>query len=148
MIIQTGPRVPNVVAEDLKSACAVVPTHHQLTGEKNALDQKSRQRVATMHHAQVCLIILKVFDRPWMESQLMYSPPPSGFCYPATGSFKLSKMYIITSKVCARLAHLVRICDSSVIRRPLVQSPPGRELNFGRPSFVTPSVDRDVKPLV
>ena len=95
MIIQTGPRVPNVVAEDLKSACAVVPTHHQLTGEKNALDQKSRQRVVTVHHAQVCLIILKVFDRPWMESQLMYSPPPSGFCYPETGSFKLSKMYII-----------------------------------------------------
>ena len=25
---------------------------------------------------------------------------------------------------------------------------PGRGLNFGRPSFVTPSVDRDVKPLV
>ena len=25
---------------------------------------------------------------------------------------------------------------------------PGRELNFGRPSFATPSVDRDVKPLV
>ena len=23
---------------------------------------------------------------------------------------------------------------------------PGRELNFGRPSFTTPSVDRDVKP--
>ena len=25
---------------------------------------------------------------------------------------------------------------------------PGRGLNFGRPSFATPSVDRDVKPLV
>ena len=25
---------------------------------------------------------------------------------------------------------------------------PGRWLNFGRPSFATPSVDRDVKPLV
>ena len=25
---------------------------------------------------------------------------------------------------------------------------PGRRLNFGRPSFATPSVDRDVKPLV
>ena len=25
---------------------------------------------------------------------------------------------------------------------------PGRGLNFGRPSFTTPSVDRDVKPLV
>ena len=25
---------------------------------------------------------------------------------------------------------------------------PGRELNFGRPSFATPSVDRDVKLLV
>ena len=25
---------------------------------------------------------------------------------------------------------------------------PGRGLNFGRPSFSTPSVDRDVKPLV
>ena len=24
---------------------------------------------------------------------------------------------------------------------------PGRGLNFGRPSFATPSVDRDVKPL-
>ena len=24
----------------------------------------------------------------------------------------------------------------------------GRGLNFGRPSFATPSVDRDVKPLV
>ena len=27
-------------------------------------------------------------------------------------------------------------------------TPPGREFNFGRPSFTTPSVDRDVKPLV
>ena len=26
--------------------------------------------------------------------------------------------------------------------------PPGRGLNFGQPSFATPSVDRDVKPLV
>ena len=25
---------------------------------------------------------------------------------------------------------------------------PGREFNFGRPSFTTPTVDRDVKPLV
>ena len=25
---------------------------------------------------------------------------------------------------------------------------PGRGLNFGRPSFATPSVERDVKPLV
>ena len=25
---------------------------------------------------------------------------------------------------------------------------PGRGLNFGQPSFATPSVDRDVKPLV
>ena len=25
---------------------------------------------------------------------------------------------------------------------------PGRGLNFGRPSFATPSVDRDVKPLL
>ena len=25
---------------------------------------------------------------------------------------------------------------------------PGRGLNFGRPSFATPSMDRDVKPLV
>ena len=25
---------------------------------------------------------------------------------------------------------------------------PGQGLNFGRPSFATPSVDRDVKPLV
>ena len=25
---------------------------------------------------------------------------------------------------------------------------PGRGLNFGRPSFTTPSVDRDIKPLV
>ena len=25
---------------------------------------------------------------------------------------------------------------------------PGRGLNFGRPSFATPSVDRDVKPMV
>ena len=25
---------------------------------------------------------------------------------------------------------------------------PGRGLNFGRPSFATPSVDREVKPLV
>ena len=29
---------------------------------------------------------------------------------------------------------------------PGFHSPPGRGLNFGRPSFLTPSVDRDVKP--
>ena len=59
MIIQTGPRVPNLVAEDIKSACAVVPTHHQLTGERTALDRKSRQRVVTVHHVQVCLSSFK-----------------------------------------------------------------------------------------
>ena len=31
---------------------------------------------------------------------------------------------------------------------PGFSSRPGRGLNFGRPSFATPSVDRDVKPLV
>ena len=31
---------------------------------------------------------------------------------------------------------------------PGFNPPPGRGLNFGRPSFATPSVDRDVKPLV
>ena len=41
--------------------------------------------------------------------------------------------------LCARLAQLVR---------SLTTNQPGRGLNFGRPSFVTPSVDRDVKPLV
>ena len=31
---------------------------------------------------------------------------------------------------------------------PRFKPRPGRGLNFGRPSFATPSVDRDVKPLV
>ena len=43
--------------------------------------------------------------------------------------------------VCARLAQLVRSLTAN-------QEVPGRGLSFGRPSFATPSVDRDVKPLV
>ena len=49
--------------------------------------------------------------------------------------------------VCARLAQLVRSLTTN--QKVLGSNPrPGRGLNFGRPSFATLSVDRDVKPLV
>ena len=46
------------------------------------------------------------------------------------------------------------VCEVSTVGKisdcqpedPGFHSPPGRGLNFGRPSFLTPSVDRDVKP--
>ena len=44
--------------------------------------------------------------------------------------------------VCARLVQLVRSLTARFNPRP------GRGLNFGQPSFATPSVDRDVTPLV
>ena len=34
------------------------------------------------------------------------------------------------------------------LESPRFNPRPGQGLNFGRPSFATPSVDRDVKPLV
>ena len=52
-----------------------------------------------------------------------------------------------TRKVCLRLAQLVR---SLTANQEVLGSIPwsGWGLNFRRPSFATPSVDRDVKPLV
>ena len=54
---------------------------------------------------------------------------------------------IPTVAVCARLAQLVR---SLTANQKVPGSIPGlvEGLNFGCPSFATPSVDRDVKPLV
>ena len=48
------------------------------------------------------------------------------------------------------------VCEASTVRKisdcqprgPGFNSRPGRGLNFGRPSFATPSMDRGVKPLV
>ena len=52
-----------------------------------------------------------------------------------------------TPFVCARLAQLVRSHDCQP-EGPRFNPRPGRGLNFWRPSFAKPSVDRDVKPLV
>ena len=46
------------------------------------------------------------------------------------------------------LAHAVSKISDCQPEVPGFKPRPGRELNFGRPSFATPSVDRDVKPLV
>ena len=51
------------------------------------------------------------------------------------------------SFVCARLAQLIRSLTANQ-EVPGFKPRPGRGLNFGRPSFATPSVDRDVKLLV
>ena len=48
--------------------------------------------------------------------------------------------------MCARLAQLVR--SDCQPEGPGFNPRPGQGLNFGQSSFATPSVDRDVKPLV
>ena len=58
------------------------------------------------------------------------------------------KPYISTSLAsCARLAQLVKSLTANP-GGPRFNPRPGRGLNFGRPSFATPSVGRDVRPLV
>ena len=50
----------------------------------------------------------------------------------------------------------VNVCEVDTVGKISYNQPegpgfnprPGRGLNFGRPSFAAPSVDRDVKPLV
>ena len=51
---------------------------------------------------------------------------------------------------------MIRVCEVGTVGKisdcqtegPRFNPRPGRGSNFGRPSFATPSVDRDVKPLV
>ena len=50
--------------------------------------------------------------------------------------------------MCACQAQLVRSLTASQIKGPGLNPQPARVLNFGVPSVVTPSVDRNVKPLV
>ena len=50
--------------------------------------------------------------------------------------------------MCARLAQLIGKISDYQSWGPEFNPRPGRGLNFGRPSFATPSVNRDVKPLV
>ena len=55
----------------------------------------------------------------------------------------LAQVYVCVCKV----GTVSKISDCQP-EGPGFNPPPGRALNFGRPSFATPSVDRDVKPLV
>ena len=50
--------------------------------------------------------------------------------------------------MCARLAQLHGKISDSQPEGPGFNPRLGRGLDFGRPSFATPSVDRDVKPLI
>ena len=50
-------------------------------------------------------------------------------------------------KVVCEVGTVDKISDYQ-LEGPWFNPRPGRGLNFGRPSFATPSVDRDVKPLV
>ena len=52
------------------------------------------------------------------------------------------------TRVCARFPGTVGKISDCKPEGPRFNSRPGRGLNFGRPSFATLSVDRDVKPLV
>ena len=61
--------------------------------------------------------------------------------------FMLYNMHFVIPVVCVRLAQLVRFSDYQP-EGPGFNPRPGRGLNFRRPSFATPFVDRDVKPLV
>ena len=65
------------------------------------------------------------------------------FVFSKTSSKRIAQPYRDTS-----------VCEVSAVGKisdcqpggPEFNPRPGRELNFGRPSFATPSVDRDVKP--
>ena len=54
------------------------------------------------------------------------------------------------------LSIIITVCEVGTVSKTSDCQPecsrfnprPGRGLNFGKPSFATPSVDRDVKPLV
>ena len=85
-----------------------------------------------------------VFSPPlWVTSHPPPPPPP-----PPPPTFKVAPRALVHRAVhmCARLAQLVRSLTANQ-KVPAGFNPrPGRGLNFGRPSFATPSVDRDVKP--
>ena len=63
-------------------------------------------------------------------------------------SSRFAKWFSFTVYNCACKVGTVGKISDCQPGGPGLKPRPGRGLNFGRPSFATPSVDRDVKPLV
>ena len=89
---------------------------------------------------------------PHIQGPLILSNPPPNvnkFPHPQAKLRLLCHMQI-------KLPTELSVCDVGTVSKISdgqpegfgFNTPPGRELKFSRPSFTTPSVDRDVKPLV
>ena len=77
------------------------------------------------------------------------------FTHKLTKSCTTRKNVLIAGNICKDGKIVPLVCEVGTVGKisdcqpegPGFNPRPGRGLNFGRPSFATPSVDRDVKPL-
>ena len=118
----------------------------QIIGVKISL--VSRQKIGSCVAASRFFENFLTLYRANRQSIVNLEMSPAALCFTSEVSFLPSDSFQLSNGVCVCEVSAVGKISDCQPEGPGFNPRPGRGLNFGRSSFATPSVDRDVKPLV